>query len=123
LHWQADEPYPAEQLARVVATRIGRGGVPGQPRPKGVTKFVVEFAGRALDALARDAKPAAKITASRGDVSYVFVEQIPNVKRWRVQFDVAAAGTDPVELRLFLGESGLTLTETWLYQLEPRPIN
>jgi glucans biosynthesis protein len=122
LHWQADEPFPAENLARVVATRIGRGGKPGQPRPKGVTKFVVEFAGKTLETLPKDAKPAARVTASRGEVSYVFVEAIPNVKRWRAQFDVAATGTDPVELRLFLASGDQALTETWLYQLEPRPI-
>jgi glucans biosynthesis protein len=121
LHWLADEPYPDSSLARVVATRIGRGGKPGQPRPKGVTKFVVEFAGKALDALPKDAKPAAKITASRGEVSYVFVEPIPNVKRWRAQFDVTATGTEPVELRMYLAAADLTLSETWLYQLEPRP--
>lgn len=120
LHWLADEPYPEANLARVVATRIGRGGRPGQPRPKGVTKFVVEFAGKALDSLPKDGKPAAKITASRGEISYVFVEPVPNVKRWRAQFDVAATGTEPVELRLYLAAGDLTLSETWLYQLEPR---
>lgn len=35
LHWRADEPYPAPQLARTISTRIGRGGIPGQPRPEG----------------------------------------------------------------------------------------
>src|SRR5690606_35738899 len=30
LHWRLDEPYPGEH-ARVVATWIGAGGVPGQP--------------------------------------------------------------------------------------------
>ena len=120
LHWLADEPYPDANLARVVATRIGRGGKPGQPRPKGVTKFVVEFAGKALDTLSKDAKPLAKITASRGEVSYVFVEQIPNVKRWRAQFDVSATGTEPVELRMYLAAENLTLSETWFHQLDPR---
>src|SRR3546814_15123355 len=37
LHWLADEPYPGE-LARCVATRLGNGGQPGQPRPQGVRK-------------------------------------------------------------------------------------
>ncbi|MEQ9607034.1 MAG: glucan biosynthesis protein D, partial [Kiloniellaceae bacterium] len=44
LHWLADEPYPGE-LARCVATRLGNGGQPGQPRPQGVRKFMVEFLG------------------------------------------------------------------------------
>src|SRR5208337_1476464 len=42
LHWLADEPHPTA-LGRCVATRLGRGGEPGQPRPFGVRKFLVEF--------------------------------------------------------------------------------
>jgi glucans biosynthesis protein len=120
LHWLADEPYPAENVAQVFSTRIGRGGRPGTARPKGVTKFVVDFAGKPLDTLSKDAKPTASITASRGEVSYVFVEQVPGTKRWRAQFDLNAAGTDPAELRLFLRLGDRTLTETWLCQYEPR---
>src|SRR3546814_2297886 len=33
LHWLADEPYPSA-LGRCVATRLGNGGQPGQPRPR-----------------------------------------------------------------------------------------
>src|SRR3546814_5049591 len=47
LHWLADEPYPGE-LARCVATRLGNGGQPGQPRPQGVRKFMIEFLGGPL---------------------------------------------------------------------------
>ena len=47
LYWVADEPFP-HKLGRVVATRLGRGGQPGQPRPKGVRKFFVEFLGGPL---------------------------------------------------------------------------
>ena len=35
-------------LGRCVATRLGRGGQPGQPRPDGVRKFMVEFLGGPL---------------------------------------------------------------------------
>ena len=121
LHWLADHPYPAPGVGRTVATRTGRGGEPGKPRPIGVQKFVVEFAGGALDALGPDGKPIAKVTASRGDVSYVFTEQIPGTRRWRAQFDLTASGETPVELRLYLArEDGKPLTETWLYQHLPR---
>ena len=121
LHWLADEPYPPETLARVVATRIGRGGQPGKPRPPGLTKFVVEFAGKPLAGLAASRKPQARITTSRGAVSYVFTEAIPGTKRWRAQFDLTAAGTAPVELRLYLATTeGAPLSETWLFQYRPR---
>ncbi|MEX2643130.1 MAG: glucan biosynthesis protein D [Acetobacterales bacterium] len=120
LHWQADNPYPAPRLARTVATRIGRGGQAGRPRPDGVTKFVVEFEGEALDALGEDAEPQANIAAGRGEVSYVYVERMPGMKRWRAHFDVQAKGTEPVELRLFVSEGTEPLSETWLFQHFPQ---
>ncbi|MET0285146.1 MAG: glucan biosynthesis protein [Polyangiales bacterium] len=115
LHWLADEPSPAP-LARVVATRIGRGGEPGKPRPPGITKFVVDFEGGAL----AGRKLAARITPSRGSISYVFVEPVPDSKRMRAQFDLRAEGTDAVELRLYLHEGEQTLSETWACQYLPR---
>jgi periplasmic glucans biosynthesis protein len=120
LHWKKDEPFPAPQLSRVVATRIGRGGEPGKPRPSGVTKFVVEFAGEVLDTLPKGTLPKAQIDASRGKVSYVFVERIPDTPRVRAQFDLTLTGTDPSEVRLYLKLGSKPLSETWLYQLEPR---
>ena len=42
-------PSPTQTaLARCVATRLGRGGEPGKPRPVGVHKFMVEFLGGPL---------------------------------------------------------------------------
>ena len=120
LHWQADEPFPAENIARVFATRTGRGGEPGKPRPKGVTKFVVEFAGKALENLPKNAKVEARISTSRGKVSYTFTELIPSTKRYRAQFDLTVEGNEPVELRVFLANGQQTLSETWSYQFEPR---
>lgn len=121
LHWQADHPYPAENVAFVAATRIGRGGEPGKPRPNGVTKFVVEFAGKVIENLAKTDKLTAEITASRGTITFNFVEPVPRTKRHRAQFDLTVTGTEPVELRLFLKKNGKqTLSETWLYQFEPR---
>jgi periplasmic glucans biosynthesis protein len=120
LHWKKDEPFTAAPLAHVVATRIGRGGEPGKPRPKGVTKLVVELEGKALDDLKKDDKPKAEINTSRGTISYVLVERIPETKRYRVQFDVTLTGSEPAELRMFLKNGKTTLSETWLYQLEPR---
>jgi glucans biosynthesis protein len=120
LHWQADEPYPAENIARVFATRIGRGGEPGKPRPKGVTKFVVEFAGKPLENLPKNAKVEARISTSRGKISYTFTEPVPSTKRFRAQFDLTVEGNEAVELRVFLANGQQPLSETWSYQFEPR---
>ncbi|MGY8524748.1 glucan biosynthesis protein [Paracidovorax citrulli] len=120
LHWLADEPYPTE-LARCVATRMGNGGQPGQPRPSGVRKFMVEFKGGPLEKLPFGAKPEAVLWASRGQFSYVFTEAVPNgvPGHWRAQFDLTTEGNDPVDMRLFLRHDGKPLSETWLYQYHP----
>lgn len=119
LYWLADEPFPAEGIATVAATRIGRGGEPGKPRPEGVHKFVVEFEGAVLAEFHRDSGLDPDVTASRGTVSYVFAEAVGETGRWRAQFDLAVDGADPVELRLYLKAQNRPVSETWLYQFDP----
>jgi glucans biosynthesis protein len=128
LHWSAEEPFAspfaspfATPLARCVATRIGRGGQPGTPRPPGVRKFVVEFLGKPLESLPFGVTPELALTASSGKLSSLFAEAVPNgiPGHWRAQFDFMAEGTEPVEMRLSMKNGGQTLTETWLYQFQP----
>lgn len=122
LHWRADEPYPTA-MACCVATRLGNGGQPGGPRPRGVRKFMVEFLGGPLVNLPFGVKPEVVLWASRGSFSYVFSEAVPDgiAGHWRAQFDLTADGTKPVEMRLFLKDGEEILTETWLYQYHPIP--
>ena len=112
LYWQAEEPF-ATNLARCVATRIGRGGESAK-RPKGVRKFEVEFTG-----ILPGVHPEAVVTSTGGRISNVMTEAVPDGKPggWRAFFDVEAE--DTVEIRLYLKSNDLTLTETWLYQLHP----
>jgi len=122
LHWAADEPFPSP-LARVVATRMGDGGQPGQPRPKGVRKFLVEFLGGPLATLPFGVKPDMVLETSHGNfTNYKLMEAVPDgvPGHWRAQFDLAGAeGTDPVELRLHLTAAGRIVSETWLFQYHP----
>jgi len=120
LYWAADEPH-ATTLARCVATRLGRGGQPGQPRPKGVTKFMVEFLGGPLSTLPFGVRPQPVLSAASGTFSYVFAEPVPDgvAGHWRAQFDFTPAGADPVDIRLFLKLGERALSETWLYQFRP----
>jgi periplasmic glucans biosynthesis protein len=117
LHWSADEPHPTA-LARCVATRLGRGGEPGKPRPPGVRKFVVEFLGGPLASLPFGTKPQPVLTATSGSFSYVFTEAVPDSVpgHWRASFDFTAASPGVVEMRLYLKNGDQTLSETWLYQ-------
>ena len=118
LHWLADEPYPPA-VARVVATRTGRGGEPGGLRPGNWRKFVVEFAGPALDALGPDDRPEVVVTPSRGTVHRAFTEPVPRMARWRAVFDLEAPGAQPVDLRAYLRAGDRTLSETWMYHHQP----
>jgi glucans biosynthesis protein len=120
MHWVADEPYPSP-LARCVATRLGNGGQPGLPRPKGVRKFMVEFKGEPLASLAKGQLPEVVLSASRGEFSYIGAEAVPDdvPGHWRAQFDLTMTGGEPVEMRCFLRSGGEVLTETWLYQYHP----
>ena len=121
LYWQADEPFPSP-LARVVATRLGNGGQPGQPRPKGVRKFLVEFQGGPLVDLPFGTKPEPVFTASRGTFGeYRMTEAVPDVVpcHWRTQFDIEVEGTEPVELRGYLKAGDKIITETWMFQYHP----
>jgi periplasmic glucans biosynthesis protein len=120
LHWTDKEPFPPAN-AVCVATRIGRGGQPGQPRPKGVAKFMVEFLGGPLAGLPFGVLPEAVLSAASGHFSYVFTEAVPDgvPGHWRAQFDYTPTGPEPVELRLYLRNGRQTLSETWLYQYRP----
>jgi periplasmic glucans biosynthesis protein len=122
LYWEADEPFPTP-LARCVATRLGNGGVPGQPRPQGVRKFMIEFFGGPLKDLPFGVKPEPVLWASRGTFSYIFTEAVPDgvPGHWRAQFDLTASGNDPVDMRLYLKNGDKILTETWVYQYLPFP--
>ena len=122
LHWLADEPFPTP-LARCVATRLGNGGQPGQPRPAGVRKFMIEFLGGPLTDLPFGVKPEPVLWASRGTFSYIFTEAVPDgvAGHWRAQFDLTATGNDPVDMRLYLKNGDKVLSETWLYQYLPFP--
>jgi len=119
LHWLADEPYVPETIGRTVATRTGRGGEPGKPRPSGQVKFVVELAGGPVAGLAPDAAVIAMVTASHGTIVRSFVEVVPGTRRWRLDFDFDPSGPEPAELRAYLQLDGKPLTETWLYQHRP----
>lgn len=122
LHWISDEPFPPTSVGSVVATRMGRGGIPGQPRPPGVVKFVIDVEGGRLDNMEQryDIEPV--VSASRGRVENGYVIKVVGTPRWRMVFDLAeagGAGAAPVELRAFMRLGDTVLSETWLYQYLP----
>lgn len=121
LFWQDAEPYPGD-LARVVATRLGRGGQPGVARPQGVRKFLVEFLGGPLVDIPYGEAPEPVLTASRGKFApYILTDAVASdiPGHWRTQFDLIVEGPDPVEMRCYLKVGDKVASETWLYQYHP----
>jgi glucans biosynthesis protein len=121
LYWQDREPDPASGgLARVVATRTGRGGVPGVVPPSpGKHKFVIDFEGGPLAQMERRFDVTPVVTTSRGKIEMAYVVKVVGTNRWRALFDLNADGKDVVNLRCFLRLADKTLSETWLYQYFP----
>jgi glucans biosynthesis protein len=95
---------------RVVATRQDGG-------PKGDTKrFVIDFAGAALNALADDKPPTAVVTTSPAPLAELLDHHVvrnPDTGGWRLSFQIKPKTEAPIELRAYLaGETG-AMTETW----------
>jgi glucans biosynthesis protein len=117
MRWAATEPLP-DDVARVIATRVGRAGVPGQPRPADGVKFAIDFEGGAIAGLDRESVTPV-VSASRGEIVSPYALPIAGTRRWRAVFDVRADGSEVVELRCALRRNDRALTETWIYPLVP----
>ena len=120
LYWQDAEPNYPKDLARVVATRIGRGGIPGQvPWPRDRRKFAIDFQGGALAAMPVRFDIMPVVTPSSGKIENSYVTKVVGTDRWRALFDVSLGGKVPIDLRCFLKLGDKTLSETWIYQYFP----
>jgi periplasmic glucans biosynthesis protein len=122
LYWCRENPH-GPNLAIVRATRTGIGGVIGQKRTHFSWRFVVDFGGGDLEALAEQAHVMPVITASRGRIELASARRLVPLGEWRVMFDLALTdeSPEPVNLRLLLSLDGQALSETWFYQYSPPP--
>lgn len=118
LHWRDDEPMHSE-LAHVVSTRVGMGGHPGTPRPPGVRKFVIDWAGPVLKGLTRESGIEQVITVSRGEIANAVIYPVQGRDTWRSVFDILARGSEPVDLKVYAHQGDRTVSETWVYQYFP----
>ncbi len=121
LSWGGAEPAPA-RLARVVATRTGLGGRPGQPYRDGWRKVAVDFTGDVFEGLDRLRGVQAVVTSPSGAaIDDIYALGVVGSPVWRMVFDVEVKGRTPVNVRAFLRAGSKTLSETWIYQLHPEP--
>ncbi|HVO22426.1 MAG TPA: glucan biosynthesis protein G [Candidatus Margulisiibacteriota bacterium] len=98
---------------RVVATRRDRGTA------ESVYRFVVDFAGKELDALPATTVLRGVVSVAKDDTAELLDQQVvknPATGGWRLTFQVRPKKT-PVDLRAFLDKDGNALTETWSYVL------
>ncbi len=125
LNWVETTPVPT--VAQFTATRIGQGGVPGQPRPENVIKVVADLEGRGFEGLDRSSGVEAVVNASRGTLGLTVAYPIAEATGWRVMFDLDIgpetlpenAKDEPIDLRMYVEREGKALSETWIYQVFP----
>lgn len=103
--------------AEVVATRVGQGGVPGQPRPGDQIKVVVDFDGPALEGLTKDDGLEPVVELSKGEPINPYLLPVVGTSRWRLVFDAKVLDHSPIEARAYLKADKDVLTETWLGQI------
>ena len=103
----------------MVATRLGRGGVPGQTPPRDKRKFVVDFTGGPLMQMQQRYDVTPVVNVSRGKIDSAYVIKVVGTDRWRALFDIKLEGNTPVDLRCYLKLGDKTLSETWIYQYFP----
>jgi glucans biosynthesis protein len=99
-------------LARAVSTRIS------PPHDKAPARFVLDFTGAKLPALAPGERMEAKAQVSRGKIENLTTQTNEVTGGWRVFFDLGEIEREPIELRLFLHRSGKPLSETWVYRYQ-----
>ncbi|MBK5950781.1 glucan biosynthesis protein D [Rhodobium orientis] len=103
-------------LAEVIATHTGHGGVAGLEIDPEMRKFVVDFRGGVLSNLPKDAAVKPHLEASNAEIVSTVVQRMPHEDCWRLIADVRRSSDDPVELRAYLTFEDARLSETWLYQ-------
>lgn len=118
LHWGAKPPATTE-MAHVVSTRIGSGGIPGAKNKVASRKFVLDFKGGRFEQLPWETKVEPVISTSRGEILHPAARPVVDGDTWRCNFDLLVEGKDPVDLRLFLKDDKGALSETWIYQYTP----
>ncbi|MGR3465427.1 glucan biosynthesis protein [Limimaricola sp.] len=116
MRWGDLPPDPDAEIAYVVETRAGAGGVSGVESEAGTRKFVIDLKGGALDRLTADAQIALRAQAHGGEILSQTLERIEASGQWRAVLDVAAPEGATVELSAHVAGFGRKLSETWLYQ-------
>ena len=115
IEWRPLDPK-SKELASVVNTRQGLGGIPGQPIPEEINKVVIDFEGPVLAGLDRDSGIKPIVEASNGEIlEPIRAYPIVGTNQWRLTFDFKQTDTNPVNIRAYLiNKKQEAITETWV---------
>ncbi|WP_425100738.1 glucan biosynthesis protein [Tropicibacter sp. S64] len=118
LHWGlAPQGDRSSQRARILRTRVGKGGVAGVEGTTDRKKFVIDFEGGLLGELSPEAEIEPKVTVMRGTLAQAIVSPVAGTDLWRLVIEAVPQGDDSsMEIQAALNGYGRTLSETWLYQ-------
>ena len=116
MYWYGDD-RTRPPGGRVVATRRETGS------SEGTYRFVIDFAGKKLNAIPGDTVLHGVVTVAGGDEAGELLDQHviknPVTGGWRLSFQVRPKTGKPLELRAFLEKGDSALTETWTYGVLP----
>ncbi|QRF65915.1 glucan biosynthesis protein D [Ponticoccus alexandrii] len=118
LRWGMTPPGDgSSQHARILRTRVGKGGVSGVDTPTDRRKFVIDFAGGVLRELPGDADVQANVSITKGEIAETVLSRLDDAQgTWRLVVEARAAPGSTTELKASLDGYGGVLSETWLYQ-------
>ncbi|WP_092060376.1 glucan biosynthesis protein [Poseidonocella pacifica] len=117
LHWGLEPPgHVQPDLAQILRTRVGAGGVAGVEAKSDRRKFVIDFGGGAMRELPGDAEVTPHVSAANGTVTEVVLSKISGTDVWRLVIEAEGPAGAVVELKAKLSGYGRDLSETWLYQ-------
>lgn len=116
LRW-GDLPVEEQvELAYVLETRSGVGGVSGVESAENLRKFVIDFTGGPLNPLPADAPVEAVVTVHGGEIASQNLHRVWGSDTWRLAMDIKAEPGATVEMVAHVAGFGRKLSETWLYQ-------
>jgi len=122
MRWGSKVVSKERELARVVATRLGRADCAGEPREDSTTRFVIDFEDVTLNGSSDNLEFEGVLHASRGEIENLSASRVAGISFRRIMFDLTVSGPEPVDLRLHLEHDGAPQSETWLYQFQPQTV-
>ncbi|MFN3661974.1 glucan biosynthesis protein [Yoonia sp.] len=116
LRWGDLPENDGAEIAHVVDTLAGAGGVSGVVNAANKRKFVIDFKGGLLSRLTAEDDVTPIVSVTGGELVNVTLGPVPGGEIWRMVLDVSAQDSDVVELSAHVAGYSRKLTETWLYQ-------